>query len=132
MRSFVVAVVVCVFVVASGVRSEALQFSAGPSITVGTRPEAMAVGDLNRDGAPDVVVANNGSSGATALLGDGAGALQVSATVTVVSHPVAVALGDVNGDLNLDVATVGSANGNVVFRLGDGRGDFPTTSTYQT
>ena len=40
---------------------------------VGTTPNAVAVGDFNRDGQLDVAVANSGSNDVSILLGDGSG-----------------------------------------------------------
>jgi hypothetical protein len=89
----------------------------------------VAVGDLNGDGKPDLIVANqcgnnnncsNGSMGV--LLGNGDGTFQTAtATVTPVLGGIqTIVLGDFNGDHNLDVA---AGSGNTLL-LGNGDGTF--------
>jgi hypothetical protein len=101
---------------------------------------AIAVGDLNNDGKPDLVVggtvfAINGlSTLITVLLGNGDGTFQVLPSVNVGAAPTlaSVALGDFNSDGNLDVATANGENGtnNVVILSGNGDGTFqPYTET---
>src|SRR5262249_26119387 len=50
-------------------------FSPAPGSPVGaeTNPRSVAVGDFNRDGKPDLAVANEGSDNVTILLGNGLG-----------------------------------------------------------
>jgi hypothetical protein len=94
------------------------------------RATALAVGDLNGDGHPDVVTANGTNNTVSALLGNGAGALAApAATSTGGTNAADVALTDVNDDGKLDalVANLGSANLSVL--LGDGHGGF-TPATY--
>ena len=45
----------------------------GSPLAVGTNPQAISVADLNKDGNPDIVVANYGENTVTVLLGNGAG-----------------------------------------------------------
>lgn len=92
---------------------------------------AIAIGDVNGDGKPDVVLANQcGSSNDCStgsigiLLGNGDGTFQ-SATTTVapvLANVQSLVLADFNGDHKLDVA---SGAGNVVL-LGNGDGTFQT------
>lgn len=98
---------------------------------------SVAVGDVNNDGKPDLVVANyyTGSSNSTGsigvLLGNGDGTFQPA--VSYASGGVgdnSVAVADVNGDGRLDLlavnqgATVGSSNGTLGVLLGNGDGTF--------
>ena len=94
-----------------------------PFSTGGVRPAAVAAGDMNGDGRPDVAVANSSSSDLSVLLGDGQGRLGPapgSPFSTGGSRPVAVGLGDFNGDGNLDVVAVNTSSGDLSMLLGDG------------
>jgi FG-GAP-like repeat/Abnormal spindle-like microcephaly-assoc'd, ASPM-SPD-2-Hydin len=111
----------------------------------GLSPTSIAIGDVNGDGKPDVVVAQcsgfylgaicEGEVGV--LLGNGNGTLQAAVNYSSDGDTTnAVALADLNGDGNLDIlATNGStANGNyggsVAVLLGNGNGTFQTAVTY--
>lgn len=118
------------------------------SYTVGASPIALALGDFNRDGHPDMVVANHGdgtTNGSISILlgvGDGTFGTQTPITIpgltlpngtpsTAASTPSAVAIGDFDGDGNPDIAVTDSANGNLMILFGDGQGNFtaPTAAT---
>jgi FG-GAP-like repeat/FG-GAP repeat len=110
-------------------------------------PISIAIGDLNRDGKPDVVVTARCASSTncravSTLLGNGDGSFQ-----TAVTHdsggmsPEGIALADVNGDSNLDIlvtncAPNGSAScyfgsqGSIAVLLGNGNGTFQTIKTF--
>ena len=75
-----------------------------PGAGVGTTPNAVAVGDFNRDGRMDVAVANGGSNNVTILLGDGSGGLTTGSTVPLLaSNAVDIATGDLDRDGILDL-----------------------------
>lgn len=107
------------------------QFGAPATYSVPTRPSTIAVGDLNGDGKPDLVIANytgtfgdNSSGSVTVLLNTNKGTFQVASNYAVEPYPWTVALADVNNDGKLDI--VGSAlwNGDVFVLLGNGDGTF--------
>ncbi len=85
-------------------------FAAQVTYAVGLGGVALAVGDFNRDGKPDLVVANTvtgiksdaGTVSVLINLGDGTFAAQV--TYAVGPQPEALAVGDFNGDGLLDLA----------------------------
>lgn len=108
---------------------------------------AIAVGDVNGDGNPDVVLAQCssnseeicfGGSAAGVMLGNGNGTFQPAVNYSGVDNdPLAVALADVNGDGNLDILMTnpssedhGQADGNVAVFLGNGNGTFQAVVTY--
>ncbi len=73
-------------------------------IAVGASPTSLAVGDFNRDGIEDLVVADAGGTGdVRVLLGNGSGTFTTSSILTPVSGAFSVAVGDVNGDGNHDL-----------------------------
>jgi hypothetical protein len=64
----------------------------------GRRPLDIVQGDLNRDGAPDLVVANFGSASVSLLLNDGTGAFGTRTDVATGPRPRALALEDLDRD----------------------------------
>jgi len=89
---------------------------------------SVAVADVNRDGKPDLLVANVDSSMAGVLLGNGDGTFQ--SVVTYGSgglYAISVAAADANGDLNPDLLVTNLSDqsgrqGSVSVLLGNGDG----------
>ena len=105
-------------------------FSVSSIQVSGTAPVAIAVGDFNGDGIPDLAVANSGSNNLTILLGRGDGNFTATpASPATGTTPVAMAVGDFNGDGKLDLAVANSAGSNITILFGDGAGNFPTAAT---
>ena len=101
-------------------------------------PQGITAGDLNGDGAPDLVVgvqAEGQQSGSVAvLLGNGDGSFQKSMVAGAGVSPV---LDDVNGDGKLDlvVAACGDpkcSKGGVGILLGNGDGSFQAVQVYSS
>ncbi len=83
----------------------------------------LAVGDLDGDSLPDLVVVNGDASSLSVFLSDGQGGLQEApGSPQGLDHPVTAAtLADLDGDGALDVVVVGS-QGDVAWLPGDGQG----------
>ena len=91
---------------------------------VGSAPISVAVGDFNRDGKPDLAVANLGSANVSVLLGYGNGVFGSTVNIAVGSNPRAVALGDFNGDGKTDLAVANFSSNNVSILPGQRDGTF--------
>ena len=106
-------------------------FQVQQTYAVGSSPYAIAVGDFNGDGRPDLVVINSISNGTVSvLLGNGDGTFQSPQTYGAGIHPNSVAVGDFNRDGAADlVVTNGSAN-TVSVLLGNGDGTFQSRQTF--
>src|SRR5512139_2368567 len=64
----------------------------------GKNPWALALADLNRDGALDLVVVNQRAKSGSVLLGNGDGTFSPRIDFVTGRGPVALALADLNGD----------------------------------
>jgi len=82
-------------------------------VAVGSEPDAIAAGDINGDGATDLVVANRGDNSVTVLLATGPQSFSASNSLATGHGPAAVALGDTNGDGKPDLV-VAEADDNEV------------------
>ncbi len=120
-------------------------FQPAALLAAGTTPMAVAAGDLNGDGKPDLVVADNGSQdpGVTDLgavlvfLSSGSGVLPAK-RLAAGAYPSSVAIKDVNLDGKPDLivsnsGTIGANDtGGVSILLGVGDGTFGAPLSYTT
>src|SRR5439155_655311 len=93
-------------------------FSPRTDLTVASSPFSVALADLNGDGRPDIVAANQSSNNVSVLLNataPGAATPSSSATLdlAVGAGPFSVALADLNGDGRPDIVTANQSS-NVV------------------
>jgi hypothetical protein len=77
-------------------------FDAGVSYKIVHDPK-VAVGDLDGDGRPEIVVSSSGSGTLTVLHNDGTGGFTAGPPLPVIPAPNEVSIGDVNGDGKPDV-----------------------------
>ena len=102
-----------------------------PPVT-GSKPFGIAAGDFNRDGIPDLAVANSATAEVGILLGNGDGTFKSQVAYAAGSGAYAVAVGDFNDDGIPDLAVTNFSANTVSILLGNGDGTFKTQVTYAT
>lgn len=81
-----------------------LLFDARMDFPAGDIPQSVAVGDLNDDGFPDLVVANGYGDDVSVLLGYRGGFFHIDGNYETGDSPNCVTLGDLDKNGNLDLA----------------------------
>ncbi|MGB6830352.1 MAG: FG-GAP-like repeat-containing protein [Terracidiphilus sp.] len=83
----------------------------GSPVTVGHSPQAVAVGDFNSNGVPDLAVVNNDDDTVTVLMGAGNGEFTPAGAspISVGDWPESIALGDFTGAGIPDIAVADEA-----------------------
>jgi FG-GAP-like repeat len=95
----------------------------------------VAVGDVNGDGSPDIVVSDYEAGVIYVLLNNGSGSFSSapgSPFGTECKNPNSVLLGDFNGDGNADVLFECATNTKLELLVGDGHGVLTTSTTTVT
>lgn len=116
-------------------------FSAGTALDLNAdeelraQPLAVAVGDLNQDGLPDIAAAKsfNNNNEVAVFLGLGGGAFGAASTFATEAGgtPWALATGDLNADGTTDLAVANQVGDSVSVLLGLGDGTFAAASTFE-
>ena len=97
---------------------------------VGGDPASLAIADLNRDGKPDLAIANRGSSTVSVLIGNGDGSFGASRDYATGEGPYSIAIGDLDGDRVIDLVTANYWANTVSVLLGHGDGTFATNTDF--
>lgn len=108
-----------------------LALSSGPVFveTECVGQQEVAVGDINRDSNPDLIVADLGAKSVRIRFGDGRGGFRAGGSMTLSDTPTSLVVRDVNRDERLDVLA-GTADGNVAVFLGRADGTFNSRVDY--
>lgn len=95
-------------------------------VPTGHAPGSIVVADVNRDGKPDLIVANNEDGTVSVLLGDGKGHFDPAAgsPVTCGRSPSDIAVADMNRDGNPDLVIANTGTPYLTILLGNGKGGF--------
>jgi FG-GAP-like repeat/Bacterial Ig-like domain (group 3) len=109
----------------------------------GVAGSSVAIGDVNGDGRPDLIMANECQSsgncdngGVSVLLGNGDGTFQQAVSYSAGYVPVAVKIGDLNGDGHPDLIVANQyqcnncTDGGVSVLFGNGDGTFQAPVSY--
>src|ERR1041384_5684396 len=104
--------------------AQSITFAKVVNIKAGAAPRSVALGDFNRDGKPDVAVANSNSKTVTVLRGNGNGTFTQTASIPFSTPPMFVVAADFDNDGKLDLVVANSADSNIYFVHGDGAGNF--------
>jgi hypothetical protein len=104
-----------------GLSAASVPSFAGPRhYATGQFPVSVAIGDLNRDGTPDIATANRLTGTVSVLLNKGDGSFRVRRNYATAKTPESVVIGDLNGDGTPDIATANTSAVTVLLNRGDG------------
>jgi len=90
-------------------------------------PQSVSDGDLNEDGLPDLVIANQGC-GITLYFGMGAGQFGERRDIHTEGEPRGADVGDLDADGHLDVAVATGFGNHIIVFSGDGTGALTPTA----
>ena len=92
-------------------------------------PSAMAIGDFNGDGNPDIAVVSQNSNTVSILLGAPGGIFNPGASYPTGNLPSGIVAADFDGDGVLDLAFTNAGDNTVSILLGNGDGTFHLGTT---
>ena len=96
------------------------------TLNTGKGPGSVEIADFNKDGKPDIAVANSDDNSASVFLNEGAGKFSLAngSPFPVDSFPNDIAIADFNRDNNLDFAVANNETKHLSVLLGNGKGQF--------
>ncbi|CAF4839652.1 unnamed protein product [Rotaria sp. Silwood1] len=100
----------------------------------GSKPNAVAIGNLNTNNRSDIIVANFQSNDVMILLRDSSQGFLSMTTYSIGtdSHPQSMIIADFNNDSHLDIIVANYGNDNIGILCGYGNGNFMKPITYTT
>ena len=97
---------------------------------IGREPRALAVGDFNGDGNPDVIV-GDGDGTIQEFVGDGKGGMVAVGEIAALGSVASIAVGHFTRDGNLDLVVSDVRSNSAEIFLGAGNGSFQATWSFQ-
>ncbi|MEE8125169.1 MAG: FG-GAP-like repeat-containing protein [Nitrospirales bacterium] len=113
-------------------QAQNLTYTPIPSIPVGRSPQAIVVGDWNKDGLWDLATVNGTSDDVSVLIGNGNGTFRSAVSFGVGKIPLALVAADMDRDGILDLVVALSGVDRVVVLKGDGQGLFQKFASQST
>jgi VCBS repeat protein/flagellar hook capping protein FlgD len=107
-------------------------FQPRTAFRTGRYPICVAIGDVNRDGQADLVVANSDAITVSVLLGNGKGGFGSNIELVTGEHPVSLATGDLNADARPDLVVANWGDDTVSVLLESTGGAFEPKSDFGT
>ena len=104
-------------------------FGSNATLNVGSDPYCVVAADVNGDGKPDLISANDGDNTLTVLTNNGSGGFGSNATLNVGSQPDCVVAADVNGDGKLDLISANVDANTLTVLTNNGSGGFGSNAT---
>jgi hypothetical protein len=104
-------------------------FVLSSSPTVGSYPESVITADVNGDGKPDLISANNESHNLSVLTNNGSGGFTLRATVPVGFNPECIAAADFNADGKVDLVSANAGGFSLSVLTNTGSGGYALSST---
>jgi len=126
------AAMLCMCFTAAPISAACPDFASPVNISTGTNPVSSVTGDFNRDGNPDLAIANSGSDNLSVLIGNGSGGFAAAVNYATGSTPSSIGAADFNRDGKLDLAVANLNGDNVSVLLGAGNGTFGTATNFDT
>jgi len=105
-------------------------FSPPGAVSYITTATKMGIGDINGDGAIDLVIADPENAELYVLLGNKSGQFQYAGKIFNGSYPTEAFLADLNGNGHPDLVVLGPSGGTATVYLGNGDGTFANGVTY--
>ena len=96
------------------------------TLKTGKGTGSVEIADFNKDGKPDIVVANSDDNSASVFFNEGKGKFSLAngSPFSVDSFPNDIAIADFNKDNNLDLAVANNETKHLSVLLGNGKGEF--------
>jgi uncharacterized protein (TIGR03437 family) len=105
-------------------------FGAPTTLTPGTTPVALAVGEFTGDAQPDIAVVNNASNNISLFANTSGGTFAAATNFGVGTNPSGIVAGFFNNDTRLDLAVANTGSDNVSILFANGSGGFGAATNF--